>query len=100
MGCWHSCVWPPCSPLVGPARSPARSVWILSLISTTSSPARPLRTTSWLSSTKCEAVDQLLPGLGQTCTDFLNNNGPGIIESIVNENLNPTEVCTKLTLCP
>merc|ERR1711970_1500025 len=48
----------------------------------------------------CEAVDQLLPGLGQTCTDFLNNNGPGIIESIVNENLNPTEVCTKLTLCP
>merc|ERR1712105_156160 len=38
----------------------------------------------------CEAVDQLFPGLGATCTGFLNNNGPGIIESIVNENLNPS----------
>jgi len=48
----------------------------------------------------CEAVDQLFPGLGQTCTGFLENNGPGIIESIVNENLNPTEICTMLTACP
>eukprot|EP00092_Neocalanus_flemingeri_P022607 GFUD01024520.1.p1 GENE.GFUD01024520.1~~GFUD01024520.1.p1 ORF type:complete len:106 (-),score=19.31 GFUD01024520.1:63-380(-) len=48
----------------------------------------------------CEAVDQLFPGLGATCTGFLENNGPGIIESIVNENLNPTEICTMLTACP
>jgi len=48
----------------------------------------------------CLAVDQLIPGLGQTCTDFLFNNGPGIINSIVNENLNPTEICTGLTICP
>merc|ERR1712228_489432 len=48
----------------------------------------------------CEAVDQLFPGLGQTCTGFLNNNGPGIIESIVNENLNPSDICTMLSACP
>merc|ERR1719483_672410 len=48
----------------------------------------------------CEAVDQLLPGLGATCTAFLENNGPGIIESIVNENLNPDQVCAMLTVCP
>merc|ERR1712025_118504 len=48
----------------------------------------------------CEAVDQLLPGLGATCTGFLNNNGAGIIESNVNENLNPDEICTSLTACP
>eukprot|EP00091_Calanus_sinicus_P006958 TRINITY_DN17797_c0_g1_i1.p1 TRINITY_DN17797_c0_g1~~TRINITY_DN17797_c0_g1_i1.p1 ORF type:complete len:106 (+),score=38.10 TRINITY_DN17797_c0_g1_i1:120-437(+) len=48
----------------------------------------------------CEAVDQLLPGLGATCTGFLDNNGPGIIESIVNENLNPDEICAMLTACP
>ena len=49
---------------------------------------------------KFKAVDQLLPGLGATCTGFLNNNGAGIIESIVNENLNPDEICTSLTACP
>ena len=49
---------------------------------------------------KFKAVDQLLPGLGATCTGFLNNNGAGIIESIVNENLNPEEICTSLTACP
>merc|ERR1712154_435979 len=48
----------------------------------------------------CEAVDQLFPGLGATCTGFLENNGPGIIESIVNENLNPDEICATLTACP
>merc|ERR1712158_194192 len=48
----------------------------------------------------CLAADQLFPGLGATCTDFLFNLGPGIINSLVNENLNPTEVCTGLTLCP
>merc|ERR1711973_87682 len=48
----------------------------------------------------CLAADQLFPGLGATCTNFLFNNGPGIINSLVNENLNPTEVCTGLTLCP
>merc|ERR1711936_10353 len=48
----------------------------------------------------CEAVDQLLPGLGATCTGFLKNNGAGIIERIVNENLNPDEICTNLTACP
>jgi len=48
----------------------------------------------------CKAVDQLIPGLGETCTNFLYNNGYGIIESIVHENLNPEEVCIKFGLCP
>lgn len=48
----------------------------------------------------CLAADALIPGVGQTCTDFLNNNMHGIIESIVHENLNPSEVCTQYGLCP
>merc|ERR1712055_514392 len=48
----------------------------------------------------CLAVDELFPGLGETCTNFLQNNGPGIINSIVHENLNLMEVCTMLTVCP
>merc|ERR1712080_163970 len=31
----------------------------------------------------CDLADQLLPGIGATCTDFLYNNGPGIINSLV-----------------
>ena len=45
-------------------------------------------------------ADTLIPGLGQTCTDFLNNNMHGIIESIVHEDLDPEEVCTNFGLCP
>ena len=45
-------------------------------------------------------ADTLIPGLGQTCTDFLNNNMQGIIESIVHEDLDPEEVCTNFGLCP
>lgn len=48
----------------------------------------------------CEFADTLIPGLGQTCTDFLNNNMQGIIESIVHEDLDPEEVCTNFGLCP
>ena len=47
-----------------------------------------------------QAADALIPGVGQTCTDFLNNNMHGIIESIVHENLDPSEVCTQYSLCP
>lgn len=47
-----------------------------------------------------EFADTLIPGLGPTCTDFLNNNMHGIIESIVHEDLDPEEVCTNLGLCP
>ena len=45
-------------------------------------------------------ADTLIPGLGQTCTEFLNNNMHGIIESIVHEDLDPEEVCTNFGLCP
>merc|ERR1712038_1934969 len=48
----------------------------------------------------CLALDQLIPGFGETCSGFLYNNGQGIIESIVHENLNPEEICTNLGLCP
>merc|ERR1739842_24036 len=43
----------------------------------------------------CQALDQLIPGFSETCSGFLYNNGPGIIESIVHENLNPQEICAK-----
>merc|ERR1711942_271498 len=48
----------------------------------------------------CLAVDQLIPGLGENCTNFLQNNGPSIIDSIVHEKLDPMETCTLLTACP
>ena len=47
-----------------------------------------------------KSLDQLIPGFGETCSGFLYNNGPGIIESIVHENLNPQEICTNLGVCP
>ena len=48
----------------------------------------------------CELIGQASPGMADVCHDFLYNNGPGIINSIVHENLNPQEVCTGLSVCP
>ena len=53
-----------------------------------------------LSTNLSKLTDTLIPGLGPTCTDFLNNNMHGIIESIVHEDLDPEEVCTNFGLCP
>ena len=42
----------------------------------------------------------LLPGLEQECRDFVKKQLPIILDLLVNEYLNPTEVCEKLSLCP
>ena len=36
--------------------------------------------------TSFQAADQLFPGLGATCTNFLFNNGPGIINRFLKLN--------------
>ena len=42
----------------------------------------------------------VLPIGAEFCHDFVQNNLEGIIDSLVNEYLDPEEICTQLTLCP
>ncbi len=46
------------------------------------------------------AFCDILTGLEQTCKDFVDEQLPVIIELLVNEYLEPNEVCEQLTLCP
>merc|ERR1711962_701202 len=47
-----------------------------------------------------EQVCGALPIGQQTCFDFVHDNLEGIIDSLVNDYLDPEELCTQLTLCP
>merc|ERR1712198_26174 len=48
----------------------------------------------------CQALGLLLPDLETACNDIMNEQLPTIIEGLVNDNLNPTEICTSITICP
>merc|ERR1712211_40649 len=49
----------------------------------------------------CHAAGQLVDGLEATCNLLVVAKLPSIIEGLVNDNLNPTEVCTNLIkACP
>jgi len=45
----------------------------------------------------CDLLPNLVTDL---CHDFVHNNLEGIIDSIVNEYLDPEELCTSLSACP
>ena len=47
-----------------------------------------------------DAFCDILPGLEQACKDFVAEQLPVIIDLLVNEYLNPEEVCTALFQCP
>merc|ERR1712183_668487 len=47
----------------------------------------------------CQAIGAILPDLVATCNALVEAQLPSIIEGIVNDNLNPTEVCTSIGMC-
>merc|ERR1712080_386058 len=48
----------------------------------------------------CSAIGALIPGLEATCNAFVEANLPSIIDGIAEQNLDPTTICTMLTMCP
>ena len=45
-------------------------------------------------------MGQLITGFEETCNAFMDANLPAIIEGIVEQNLNPQEVCESIGFCP
>merc|ERR1719320_2020570 len=49
----------------------------------------------------CHALGQIIPGFEATCNLLVTSQLPAIIEGFVNDNMNPTQVCTDLLgACP
>merc|ERR1712189_3413 len=48
----------------------------------------------------CEALGAILPDLVATCNALVESQLPAIIEGLVNDNLNPREVCNAIAACP
>merc|ERR1712243_431409 len=48
----------------------------------------------------CEALGAILPALVATCNALMETQLPAIIDSLVEDNLNPQQVCDDLGLCP
>merc|ERR1711970_1438663 len=49
----------------------------------------------------CHALDQIIPGFEATCDFLIESQLPGIIDGLVNDNLDPTTICTDtLGACP
>ena len=46
----------------------------------------------------CDTFGDLIPGGPSTCTMYIDQL-PQIIEDLVNNNLQPADVCKKLTMC-
>ncbi len=40
----------------------------------------------------CDVLDALIPGFGATCNFLIQSQLPGIIDGLVNDNLNPEQV--------
>merc|ERR1712127_339410 len=47
----------------------------------------------------CEALGLLIPELGESCNNIVDTELPDIIEGLVNDNLNPYDVCLKIRAC-
>jgi len=48
----------------------------------------------------CSAIGQLFPSLEGSCKALVESQLPAIIDGLVNNNLNPQEVCTAIAACP
>merc|ERR1739845_77841 len=49
----------------------------------------------------CAALGQLIPGFQATCDFLIESQLPSIIDGLVNDNLDPTTICTQtLGACP
>ena len=49
----------------------------------------------------CAALGNIIDGFEMTCNLLVGSQLPGIIEGFVNDNLDPTQVCTEIMgACP
>merc|ERR1711917_219920 len=48
----------------------------------------------------CSALGVILPDLESTCNALIESQLPAIIDGLVNDNLNPQDVCDTITACP
>ncbi len=48
----------------------------------------------------CVLLGALIPGFEETCNAFMEAQLPAIIEGIVENNLNPQDVCLAIGFCP
>merc|ERR1712236_86247 len=48
----------------------------------------------------CAALGAILPDLEATCNALIESQLPAIIDGLVNDNLNPQEVCDSIGACP
>ena len=48
----------------------------------------------------CSALGAILPDLVATCNALVESQLPAIIDGLVNDNLNPQEVCNSIAACP
>ena len=48
----------------------------------------------------CKALGQILPDLEATCNALVEAQLPSIIDGLVEQNLNPQEVCNSIMACP
>merc|ERR1712027_21728 len=48
----------------------------------------------------CSALGAILPDLVATCNALVESQLPAIIDGLVNDNLNPQEVCNSIGACP
>merc|ERR1712038_780244 len=48
----------------------------------------------------CSALGAILPDLVATCNALVESQLPSIIDGLVNDNLNPQQVCESIAACP
>merc|ERR1712168_628606 len=48
----------------------------------------------------CTALGSLLPDLEATCVALIESQLPAIIDGIINDYVNPQEVCNNIGVCP
>merc|ERR1712049_4085 len=54
----------------------------------------------FLEDSLCYALGLILPDLEAPCRELIEAQLPAIIEGIVNDNLNATQICTDIFACP
>merc|ERR1712049_28617 len=55
---------------------------------------------TFLEDSLCAALGALIPDLGTSCNELIEAQLPAIIEGIVNDNFNPTQICADILACP
>merc|ERR1712228_269799 len=48
----------------------------------------------------CKALGTILPDFEAACNALVESQLPAIIDGLVNDNLNPQQICTNIAACP